>query len=1008
MVFSKFESFSVRPPTPPKDLKEINAALQFLDDPFGTKPPPTTSSKTAKSSLNTPEQSPSSELGDPLSSSSRKKRVNFELRTCSIPVKDGLTAQPWTPRHSSPLRPLPQTRVSKPLKSILKASDPTSTPPPTDEGAAAHKFQSFAEMLESVVKMLAQGARPSKLDAYISMQRTMQAYEKLPDTQAMSNKMGLFSQFIRRDMQAIGISGNGPDSQLIGQALKFLMALVRIPELKSAMDDDFCSFVVDRIIAVATDAAMPKAIINTHLALLMQQNFRPRTMTVARVEKIIDALDTVHERVTGYSIQAYRIRVYKKLMQQRPETMIKHTERWFKHILKAMLSAQKDIHQAALDTAIYAAKTIGSDRHVTKSVVSILNRIKTEGDTVGKIFAQELEKSLDSESAPLVPQIWGALTAFLQDSIHESTFSATREWLMVLEKFLKPENEGVRVYVNVAFGFLVYAVNLRQETTLDWSKMLREISQHQLRRSQARKSDVDIATSGYLTLLYYAFQPTAPHTQLDRYWGEFVVDFWKSLIYSPSGKPAVRQAVAACRVASALFIGSRKPWNEQRALELKPQLMVHLGELPLLDPKWVRRSLATVLQFVETLLDVLPMAPNGADEDLIRTMWTALLDSLVEASSKEIMASSETKDAIAHIVNMLRRMWDRHTAQYAESPRDSWEDKYCFLIETVVQKLGAFQFADKCLTRNGEDQFQVASTPSHRSRQQGPRVSPLLYLIQLLVSRSEGKLSNTVRLRVVQLILEPCLGAQNTRLGKLELLRDCAASVHPTSRNEVETSFLIRVATLTQSCIQENPSDSNERISRRLGKEYEVVVEILALGSSDLMKTSCGQELLSSFVDVVRQEAGEGAVVLAVFEKVSQSILTKVSKEDYKSCLPYASILLVNLPKTIIRRSLEQGRQTLYPSSPGPARGQEFDPYSHLYTAIVSIGSAAYESLDETDTEDTRQFLAAFAASIEQGPSSLLAVYLRKTQQYIKLWIEDPDKKLQKKDQSIKQLHRQV
>src|SRR5690242_950925 len=131
---------------------------------------------------------------------------------------------------------------------------------------------------------------------------------------------------------------------------------------------------------------------------------------------------------------------------------------------------------------------------------------------------------------------------------------------------------------------------------------------------------------------------------------------------------------------------------------------------------------------------------------------------------------------MAHIVNLLRRVWDRHTAQLAlpQHKEDSWADKFCFLIESVVQKLGALQFVDRCLTRNSRDEFEVASTPSLRSRLNGARISPLLYFIDLLMNQSEGRLSDAVRLRAIRLVVEPGFNAQNTRLGKLELLQDCA------------------------------------------------------------------------------------------------------------------------------------------------------------------------------------------------------------------------------------------
>ncbi|KAH7135486.1 Rap1-interacting factor 1 N terminal-domain-containing protein [Dendryphion nanum] len=1005
MVFSKFESFAARPPTPPKDLKEVNdsdidEALRFLEDPFGTNNHIAATTTVARSLLNTPVQSPSSELGGNLASSgSQKKRVNFEIPPCPAPAPASTASpHPWTPLHSSPLRPLPQTRISRPLKSILKPSDPNSTPPPgSHEGTAAHKFHSFAEMLESVVKMLAQGARSSKLDAYIQLYNTMSAYDKIPDTQSLIDKMPLFAQFIRRDMQAMGISGKGYDSQLIGQALKLLMAFVRLPELKPVMDDDFCSFLVDRIIQVASDAEMPKGVINAHLALLMQQSFRPKTMTVGRVERILDVLDGIHDRVTGFSVQAYRVRVYRKLIQQRPEVMAKHTERWFKYVVKGMLTNQKDIHQSALETAISAAKSIGSDRQVTKAVLAIMNRVKSDGNTFGSLFAQQLESNSNSDTAAQVPHIWGVLTAFLKDSLQENVFLPLQDWLRVFERLYSSDKDAVKVQTNVAFNFLVYAVNITQNTPIAWSKMFVNIAQHQFQnRGPGKRSDIDTATSAYFTLLYYALRPNVPHAQLDRFWADFVADFWRPLVHA-----SPKNAIAACRVLSALFNGSKKPWNEQRALELKPQFLVQREELPHLESRWVRKSLCVILPFVETLLDATPWTPDIGEDEPAKTMWIALMNSLVEAGSQEVMASSETKDAIAHIINMLRRMWDRHTTKLAlqQHKEKSWADKFCFLIETVIEKLGASQFTDKCLIRNGQD-FEVASTPSHRSRQNAPRVSPLIYFVDLLVSRSEGRLSDPVRLRAVQVGLQPCFDAQNTRLARLELLRDCIAAVDPTNKSAVAIDFRRRIASLTTFCIQDHPSDSKEQQSRQLGKEYEVVVGIIAS-----LDPPHGQDVLSAFIDAVRREAGEGALVLAVVERLSEYFLLKTPKENHAACVPLASILLNNLPRTISRRALEQAKTILFPSSRTANRSQEFDPYNHFYAAVISIGTTAYESLGDDASQSNglnityQNFLAALSSAIGSAPISLLAIFLRKTQIMLKLWIEDSGRIVRKSQQ---------
>jgi hypothetical protein len=835
----------------------------------------------------------------------------------------------------------------------------------------------------------------------------MQAYDKIPDDQALKQKMSLLTQFIRRDMQAPSPTGTGLDSQLIGQAMKLLMALFRITDLTSAMDEDFCSFIIERIIRVASDTSMPKTTVNTHLAVLMQQSFRPRTMTVTRVEKVLEALDTIHERTSGHAVQAYRVRIYRKLLQQRPDVMIRHTERWFTHTLKALVSVQKDISQSALDTAVTAAKTIGHDQHVAKSVLAVMNRTKSDGATIASVFTNELDRMLGGDYAVLVPQIWAAVTGLLKDSLHPEMFTGLKDWLTLHQTCISSEKDQVRLYSNVAVSFLAYSVNLAPNTTKAWSKMFLKISVHALQRKiPVKKSERDAVSSAYFTLLYYALRPTASFEQLDRYWTEFIVGLWNPIIQSSSPQHTI-----PCRIVSALLDGSRKPWNEHRALDLRPNAMVQRSELPLVDPKWVRKSIALVLQFVETILDAALLAESKeAEDEPVQTMWRAVIDSLVEASSKEIVASTETKDAMAHIINLLRRIWDSHTANIAvpQKKEDLWADKFCFLIETVVQRLGAFQFADKCLTRNANNEFEVASTPSQRSRHHGTRSSPLLYLVDLVVTQSEGKLADPVRLRAMEVIIEPCFAAQNTRMSKLELLRDCAATVDGSLKGAVASEFWTRIGTLLNTMLQDPTVPSGERNARPLGKEYEIVVDILSLGSVYLLDSSLGHQILSTFVGTVRREAGDGALVLAVIEKVSEQVLKRTPDEEKASCLAYASILLRNLPKQMSRKVLDQGRQNLWPSNPTTGRSHDIDPYVHLYGAIASVGSAAYRDFDRDNVEPTKDFLSALSSSVQHCSTSHLAGYLRKIQDAIQIWVEDPEEKMQSKEVPLKSLHREV
>ncbi|KAF2749778.1 hypothetical protein M011DRAFT_484473 [Sporormia fimetaria CBS 119925] len=1017
MVSSKFDSFSARPPTPPKDAHDdldaelaIDDALELLQDPFGTQQ--ALAMTAAEHTLDTPGPSPpsSSPAG---STASSKKRVNFELQASTIaPGTRPSNVGPWTPHRSSPLRPLPQTRVSNPLKSILKPTDPTSSPLQSQEGVAALQQLPFSEMLESTVKMLAQDKRPAKVDAYLTLNGALQAYEQVPDLEALFNKMGLFMQFIMRDVQAVGISGNGLDSQVINLATRFLLALLRLKGLKSAFTDEFCSWIIDHSISAISDPGMPKAVINIHLALLMHQCFDTKIITTARVEKILDALDAIHKRVSGFSVQAYRIRVYRKFIMQKPDVMTKHTERWFKHVLAGTLSPSKDIQRSALDTAISTAKIVRSHPQITNAILAIMNRVKAEdGDSFGKIYAQGVANALKKEHAELVPQIWGSITACLnRQSLLPSHFTAAREWLQLTEIFICSEIERIRPYANIAFIGLVYAVDVAIDTPEFLSKMLVTLSQKLLSPPAPRKKmQMDAATFGYMMLLYYAFAPAASHSQLSRYWKEFVADFWTSMIHRSSSTSS--RAVAACRVVTTLLRGSGRTsnWDQHAALELQVKLESEkepkfqgTPAMRPLNPQWVRKHLCMVLQFIETLLDAAPWTLGASDNGPVKPMWISLLDSLVEASCKEVMATSETKDATAHIVNMLRRVWDRHTAALAthQNSEDSWAEKFSFLVTTVVQKLGALQFSDKSLTRNVQNQFEV-STPSHRSRPGAQRLSPLLYFVDLLMVRSEGKIADTDRSCIVQRLIEPCFAAQNSRLAKLELLRDCSAVVGSVSTGPAIAGFWAHIGKQLKACLTETPADAAEPMSRQPGKEYDMVVELLSLGSLHLLQDGQGTEILRLFAEIVRKEAGEkevgeSAVAVAVIETVSASVLASRDGEHGMAYVPYLCVLLKNFPTAVNRRNLEQAKHKLYPSAPAPARGTEIDPFNHLYTAITSFGNAVYHDFDKGLMDTTRQFLEALASSIRRCPVTLIAAYLRKIQNTVALWIEDPDKQLKK------------
>jgi len=134
-------------------------------------------------------------------------------------------------------------------------------------------------MLESVVQQLAGQSRDHRLDAYIALIGPLKAYEDIPDIHALQGKLGLLTQFIQRDVVAVTASTGASDTVLITQALKMLMALMRIPSAAQKLNQEFCAFIVDRSIDVLEDGKLPKAVVNHHLYLLGQQDFSRKVMT---------------------------------------------------------------------------------------------------------------------------------------------------------------------------------------------------------------------------------------------------------------------------------------------------------------------------------------------------------------------------------------------------------------------------------------------------------------------------------------------------------------------------------------------------------------------------------------------------------------------------------------------------------------------------------------------------------------------------------------------------------
>ena len=175
---SKFDLFTEQPPTPPRDIsKVVDDAISFLNDDYDTED---TRSK-LPDPVDDPAHSTPSSSQDLGSTAAAIRRVDFSPHLQYHKVAaPGLSSSPQT-RTS---KRLPSSKDARPLKSILKQSE---APPPTpDELDTRISYfspdipGSFTKMLLSVVQQLSGPSRSSRLDAYLTLNNVLRAYEDPP------------------------------------------------------------------------------------------------------------------------------------------------------------------------------------------------------------------------------------------------------------------------------------------------------------------------------------------------------------------------------------------------------------------------------------------------------------------------------------------------------------------------------------------------------------------------------------------------------------------------------------------------------------------------------------------------------------------------------------------------------------------------------------------------------------------------------------------------------------
>ena len=982
-----------RPPTPPRGPsghRNYSSPSEYCSSFTG-----------AVSPIQTPDSSPSSSAEAAQPARRAQKRVGFS---------------PWTEYHKAPLicgnkadennfKRLPPSRERKTsyTRSILKPFAQSIITNLSAGGCLPHSYKNFAAMLESVVQQLAGESRSSRLDVYLVLSGTLKAYGDLPDRKAIADKMGLLMQFIRRDMCATTPDTGVIDTVLVVQTLKLLIIFIWTPELSDYLSDDFQSFVVDRSIYVLEEHQMPKAIVTHHMHLLATQRFKSRVMTTDRANRLITNLDQIQDRVKGNGIIGQKMIIYQRLLEQVQPIMVSRVSDWIDHVFSGMLSTFKPIRARAIAFGIDAALALGTISTVSRAVMDIFNRSTEEGEKFVNFFCDRLTSmALSKEDGAHVPQIWSVPVLFLRARSHQlEHWEHMKAWLHIIQKCFNASDTMVKFQANVAWNRLVFAINPDTSTGLSMMKMLRQPLVSQLDRKASDKHGKQVrqvALASYCNLLYYALKPSATHQQLDGFWTQYVTQ-----IVTHGFLSSIANLNMGCQIITALLgDGQPRAWNENRANELGP---VEPDELPRVDPKWVRSRASSIIILFERIFDAARWSATSDQASPAKQAWHSFMKAIGDAGSKEVKVSAQCMEAVAEIFNMLQRLAQKtssSTDAVAIADNKSSVSSIITLLDIAIEHIGPLAFSEKLLLRNSKDIYHVPATPSHKSTpSDGSQETPVMHILDLLL-RLELDLGTTdVHRGLVKNLLQKAIRSRTCRGTQLEMLRDWMQVFRresPVVLNSAASSYVwTAIAELAGRSLTTLPRmDHSSDSPRPVGHEYRDVLKILEVGLrfDNVDVRSKWEELCQDLIRVVRHEAGDGGVIIAVLEPLASLPDLKDRNPSQDLAFNYASLCMENLIWPSNGTAMERSRKAVWGVASTCRKSATFDPLDKTYDLVSHFLTTSYQETDTVKSQSNRRFLDAVLLLLQRVPLSLLAIFLKRVQSDLAVWVKDEGRKL--------------
>ena len=977
-VAAGLATLPIRPPTPPKDLILEKVGRFITNEPYL----PTL----VRQTLETPDESPCSSA-DYFSRSSERplKRVDFlpgEAKFLTSASKSIIAS-------ASNVRSLPPSRDCKPSKSILKPyKEYTLSGPAT--GSAEYRERSFPRMLEDVVRELASSSRGSRLDAYQTLNGCLKAYEDLPSPEAMEEKMPLLMDFIRRDLSTGTPEGGIHDTQLMTQVLKLLTIFLWMPKMAAMLTDDFCIFVLNQSISVLTDPKISKALVNHYMHLLAAQRFHSKVLTDDRANRLLNILRDITVHVKGNGVVGQRLMVYRTLLAQANAVMLRRVEEWMEHLFSGMLSNIKEVRARALAFGLDASLTFGTTSHVSRSVLDIFNRESTEGKKFSELLVQRLSDMIRSkEEASHVPQVWSIVILFLRSRRGQlEHWEYMRTWLVIIQKCFNSTDNHVKFQAHVSWNRLIFAISPTISTGSSMVKMLRQPMMAQLdRRNNDTKSRQakQVAYTSYCTLLYYAFRPLSSHDILDRFWEEYV-----ALLLTKT------DTKFACEVLiSLLGDAPHKVWSEKRANESAP---VRPEELPRLDSKWVRLRAATVLKVLDAVLQSIEWQSAEDGEAWVLRAWRAFTKALGEAGSKEVIVSTESMTAVAHMMGSLKHFWvhcKKRQAARVDSLAEATDlQKLAALVDIAVSNLGPLPFTEKRLIQVSGDSFEAADTPSSRStRIHGSLASPVAHVICMLYICTPADNASECYKDTMNGFFQIALRSATSRRSKLKILLDICnlTDSEMVDSSPIKATFWqLALEFLIESLVSFKPDDGTSDSPYHSGPDYSAMLKMLELEVRNSKQMTKNWVTTFECINAqVQKECGIGGSIISLIEPSAVFLHARLAEEPIETSIQRATILIQNASWPESRKDIERAQKALWGASSLPFKSASFCPFDNLYSFVDSVLAATYSTYSEPISGEIVKLFQAFTSFVQACPASQSAVLLKRLQTGCSVWIRD-------------------